>query len=119
MPAEKNVIEFINHEDEVRKVISYYEDTELDYRLWWMTSNALAMHFGFYDEQTSSHAEALINMNRELATRAELQSSDRVLDAGCGVGGSAIWLARELGVRVVGITLVPGEIDRGHRYASG
>ncbi len=117
MAAEKDVAEPLDHGDHIRKLISYFEDSKRDYRLWWMTSTALAMHFGFYDEQTSNHAAALINMNRMLSTRAQLHSSDRVLDAGCGVGGSAIWLARELGVRVVGINVVPGEIDRGRRYA--
>jgi tocopherol O-methyltransferase len=117
MAAEKNMAESLDHVDHIRKLISYFEDTKRDYRLWWMTSTALAMHFGFYDEQTRNHAEALINMNRVLATKAELHSSDRVLDAGCGVGGSAIWLARELGARVVGVNVVPSEIDRGRRYA--
>jgi len=117
MSTERNVHEPLDHSDHVRKLISYFEDAKRDYRLWWMTSTALAMHFGFYDEETSTHAEALVNMNRVLATRAELRSNDRVLDAGCGVGGSAIWLARELGVRVVGINVVPGDIDQGRRYA--
>jgi tocopherol O-methyltransferase len=117
MAAEEKMAKSLDHVDHVRKLISYFEDTKRDYRLWWMTSTALAMHFGFYDEQTRNHAEALINMNRALATRAELRSSDRVLDAGCGVGGSAIWLARELGARVVGVNVVPSEIDRGRRYA--
>jgi tocopherol O-methyltransferase len=75
------------------------------------------MQYGFWDKETSNHAEALINMNRALATRAEVQPGDHVLDAGCGIGGSAIWLAREFGVRVVGITLVPSEVERGCRYA--
>src|SRR5829696_937281 len=113
----ESMVESFDHEDHVRKLIAYFEDTKVDYRLWWATSTALAKHFGFYDEQTTTHAEALLNMNRELAGRAKLHSSDRVLDAGCGVGGSAIWLAREFGVRVVGVNLVPGEIDRGRRYA--
>ena len=117
MAAEKNIAESLDHVNHVRKLISYFEDTKRDYRLWWMTSTALAMHFGLYDEHTRTHAEALINMNRVLATKAALHSSDRVLDAGCGVGGSAIWLARELGARVVGVNVVPSEIDRGHRYA--
>jgi tocopherol O-methyltransferase len=107
----------LDHAEHIRKLISYFEDTKRDYRLWWMTSTALAMHFGFYDEQTSNHAEALVNMNRVMATRAKVHCSDRVLDAGCGVGGSAIWLARELGASVVGVNVVPGEIDRGRRYA--
>src|SRR5215212_798913 len=106
-----------DHAEHIRKLISYFEDTKRDYRLWWMTSTALAMHFGFYDEQTSNHAEALVNMNRVMATRAKVHCSDRVLDAGCGVGGSAIWLARELGASIVGVNVVPGEIDRGRRYA--
>src|SRR5918995_6515448 len=117
MGADKFVHEPLDHADHVRKLISYFEDAHRDYRRWWITSTALAMHFGFYDQDTSNHAEALLNMNRVLAMRAELHSSDRVLDAGCGVGGSAIWLARELGVRVFGINVVPGDIDRGRRYA--
>ena len=117
MTAERDVREPLDHADHVRELVSYFEDAKSDYRLWWMTSTALAMHFGFYDEETKSHAEALINMNRELATRAELRPGERVLDAGCGIGGSAIWLAREAGVRVVGINVVPGDVDQGRRYA--
>jgi tocopherol O-methyltransferase len=117
MPEEKNVVEPLSYSDRVRQIVSLYEGARWDYRLWWITSSALAMHYGFWDEQTSNHAEALINMNRVLARRAELQPGDRVLDAGCGVGGSAIWLAREFGARVVGITLVPSEVERGRRYA--
>jgi tocopherol O-methyltransferase len=117
MEAENKAVEPLDHADHVRKLVSYFEDTKRDYRLWWMTSTALAMHFGFYDEQTRNHAEALVNMNRALASRAELKSGDRVLDAGCGVGGSAIWLARELGAGVVGVNVVPGDIERGRRYA--
>jgi len=117
MTTERNVHRPLDHADHIRKLVSYFEDARSDYRLWWMTSTALAMHFGFYEKETRNHAEALINMNRVLATRAELHSGDRVLDAGCGVGGSAIWLAREFGVRVVGINVVPGDIDQGRRYA--
>jgi tocopherol O-methyltransferase len=117
MAAEKGAAETLDHADHVRKLVAYFEDTKQDYRLWWMTSTALAMHFGFYDENTRHHAEALANMNRELATRAGLRGGDRVLDAGCGVGGSAIWLARELGARVVGVNVVPGDVERGRRYA--
>jgi cyclopropane fatty-acyl-phospholipid synthase-like methyltransferase len=40
-----------------------------------------------------------------------------VLDAGCGVGGSAIWLAKEYGAEVVGITPVASQVDRARRYA--
>src|SRR5215203_2954382 len=117
MAAENRAAETLDHADHVRKLVAYFEDTKRDYRLWWMTSTALAMHFGYYYEKTRHHAEALVNMNRELATRAGLQGGDRVLDAGCGVGGSTIWLARELGTRVVGVNVVPGDVERGRGYA--
>src|SRR5215210_2246777 len=117
MAAENKAAEPLDHADHIRRLVAYFEDTKRDYRLWWMTSTALAMHFGFYDENTRNHAEALVNMNRELATRADLQGGDRVLDAGCGVGGSAIWLAMELGAGVVGVNVVPDDVERGRRYA--
>jgi tocopherol O-methyltransferase len=117
MAAENKAAEPLDHADHIRRLVAYFEDTKRDYRLWSMTSTALAMHFGFYDENTRHHAEALVNMNRELATRAGLHGGERVLDAGCGVGGSAIWLARELGAGVVGVNVVPGDVERGRRYA--
>jgi cyclopropane fatty-acyl-phospholipid synthase-like methyltransferase len=104
-------------EAHLRRMITYYDETYLDYRLLWMNPATLALHFGFWDERTRTHAASLINMNRVLAARASLWPGERVLDAGCGVGGSAIWLAREFGVQVVGISLVPSQLARAHRFA--
>jgi MPBQ/MSBQ methyltransferase len=42
---------------------------------------------------------------RELAALARLDASQRVLDVGCGIGGSARHLAAEYGCRVAGIDL--------------
>ncbi len=117
MSQEENVVDRTPHAAAVRQLDSYYDETYPDYRLLWMTSSVLAMHMGFWDEQTSDHDEALINMNRALAARTDLRRGDRVLDAGCGVGGSALWMAREIGVEVVGIDLVEGQVRRARRNA--
>jgi tocopherol O-methyltransferase len=86
-------------------IVGYYDETWLDYRILWLNKDNLAVHFGYTDESTRSHTDALKNMNRVLADRVRIQPGEHVLDAGCGVGGSSLWLATERGAEVVGITL--------------
>ncbi|MGI8911948.1 MAG: SAM-dependent methyltransferase [Rubrobacteraceae bacterium] len=92
-----------------RRVVSFYEQS-LTGRLRPRSATPAALHLGFWDERIRNHAEALTNMNRALAKRTDLRPTDRVLDAGCGLGHSAIWLAREFGVEVVGVNLARGQI---------
>lgn len=101
------------HEDIVR----YYDECYWDYRTSWMDRDNLAIHYGYWDDATESHSQSLLNMNRELAVGAAVQPGERVLDAGCGVGGSALWLAANRGVRAVGITLSAEQCSKAHGYA--
>ena len=86
-------------------VVNYFEKCAVDYSRVWSGGNSLAMHMGYWDETTRSHAESLLGMNREMANRADVQGSDVVLDAGCGLGGTAHYLAETRGCTVLGITL--------------
>jgi tocopherol O-methyltransferase len=56
---------------------------------------------------------------RRLVEFTGVQSGARVLDAGCGVGGTAILLAAELGCAVEGITLSGKQADRARAKAEG
>src|SRR5439155_14864192 len=78
-------------------VVAYYEETWLDFRVLWMTLGNPAIHFGYWDEGTRRHGQSLDNMNRVMADIACVSQGDRVLDAGCGVGGAAFWLAQNRG----------------------
>ena len=100
---------------QLRAIISYYDSTWPDYRWLWLNRRNMAIHFGYRDQRRCSHAESLLNTNRVLADLAAIQPGDRVLDAGCGVGGSAVWLAKHRGARVVGITPVRTQMDRARR----
>lgn len=94
---------------QTENVLDYYRATAGDYRLLWTGPRDLAIHFGFYEKGDESHEEAVLKMNEELAKRARITRADRILDAGCGYGGSALWLAENIGCEVHGVTLVPAQ----------
>lgn len=101
------------HEDIVR----YYDESYWDYRTSWSNADNLAIHYGYWDSNTRSHSQALVNMNRALASAADIPVGGRILDAGCGIGGSSIWLAEQRDARVTGITLSPAQARLAERNA--
>jgi len=52
-----------------------------------------------------------------LAERARIGAGERVLDAGCGIGGSSLWLAERRAVEVVGVNVVPAQVREAERHA--
>lgn len=104
-------------EETKRRIVDYYLATTEQSLLPNWGGRSLGFHFGLGDETTLSLPESIANTNRYLASRAGVASGTRVLDAGCGVGGSAIWLARECGARVVGVTLLDSQVALARGFA--
>ncbi len=92
-------------------VLRYYDETRWDYKHLWQSDKTLAIHFGYYDENARTHREAVERMNGALAAAAAISSSDVVLDAGCGMGGSTIWLAANIGCNTLGINIIPYQLE--------
>lgn len=99
------------------EIVAYYDDCEVDYRIVWHLKNHLCLHYGYWEADTKRLRDALHLMNRRLSEIAEIRSSDVVLDAGCGVGGSAIFLAETYGCQVYGITLSEKQVLRARTNA--
>lgn len=94
-----------------KKIINYYDQTEYDYKVAWYEKDNPALHFGFYEkEKAESHFEALNHTNKVLAMKAGVADGDKILDAGCGLGGSSFWLAKNFKVDVIGISLPARQI---------
>jgi tocopherol O-methyltransferase len=85
--------------DHIRK---HYDRLSFLYRLLWGEH----IHHGYWDNNESV-SRAQIQLMERLAERADVSRGARVLDIGCGLGGSALWLADQFDCEVTGITISP------------
>jgi tocopherol O-methyltransferase len=84
------------------QVREHYDGLSPLYRAFWGEH----IHHGFW-EGGESPARAQVKLVEQLAARARVPRGARVLDVGCGVGGSSLWLAHELDCAVTGLTISP------------
>lgn len=99
-----------------KEIKKYYKECDKSYQHWG-EQEIYSMHHGFWDENTRSHIEALNNMNRVLAEKLKIKPGDKILDAGCGVGASSVWLAKNYDVEVIGITISELQCKRANDFA--
>ena len=106
-------------QDEIRvDTAKHYDDCYWDYRTAWFDNENLALHYGYWEEGIKTHSQALLNKNRIMAEVAGIKPEDHVLDAGCGIGGSSIWLAKNIGCRATGITVSADQVRHAVRNAA-
>lgn len=88
-----------------KSIIDYYESCDVDYKIVWHLGSSMSMHYGYWEPGTKRLRSALAMMNVKLAEFGGIKSGSTILDAGCGVGGSSIFLAKNFGCKITGITL--------------
>ncbi|KYK33170.1 MAG: hypothetical protein AYK22_01280 [Thermoplasmatales archaeon SG8-52-3] len=74
------------------------------------------IHHGYYEKGIRTHIQSVLNMNDFIARLLEINSNDKqtkkILDAGCGIGGTAIYLAKKYShINFIGITNVSKHIE--------
>lgn len=94
-----------------KSIVDYYAATENAYKDSWDLNNSLAIHYGYWDEKVRTFPQSLLRMNEVMMETATIRSSDKVLDAGCGIGGSSIFLAEQKGCDVTGISLSERQVQ--------
>lgn len=99
-------------------IIELYDITTKDYIEAWSNTDDLGMHFGLWDKKTKNRHDAIRNENHLVATYANIKRGDHVLDAGCGIGGTSIWLSKQLGAIMYGITLSKHQVKLAIKFAS-
>ena len=81
-------------------------------KLW-----GIHIHEGYYKTGKESKEKAQEQLISLLAEKAQIKRGESVLDIGCGMGGTSVWLAKKLKCRVVGITISPIQIKIARKFA--
>jgi tocopherol O-methyltransferase len=98
-------------------VAAFYDYTVSLSQVFWH-GRSHAIHLGLWDESTRSLQEALHRSNELMAQIADVTEHDHVLDMGCGIGGSALWLGSRIGCTVTGISVSAAEITRARNLSA-
>lgn len=91
-------------------IADYYRKSGWLYKLFIYSSKTLGIHFGFWDKDTKNYNQAVLNQFSEVVRVAQIKKGMKILDAGCGVGGGAIYIAKHTGATGVGISITPEQI---------
>jgi tocopherol O-methyltransferase len=78
------------------------------------------MHHGYYGpdgKQLKERRQAQIDLIEELLRWANPQQVNQILDVGCGIGGSSLYLAEKFHASATGITLSPVQANRAKERA--
>jgi tocopherol O-methyltransferase len=93
-------------------VALHYDELDVFYREVWGEH----VHHGLWLGGTESCERAVVQLIELVAARAHIREGDAVCDVGCGYGGTARLLAKELGAVVTGISITPRQIEYAQRH---
>lgn len=97
---------------DIKSIINYYDELDFIFK-----TEGENLHHGLWYENTKNLQEAYENSNKCIADYLDVKNNDKVLDAGCGHGGTSIYLAKNYGARVVGINISEKQLERARKYA--
>ncbi len=86
----------------------------------WETIWGEHMHHGYYGRNGNykiNRRQAQINLIEELLISAQINDADNILDVGCGIGGSSLYLSEKFNSHVTGISLSPVQVSRAKERA--
>ena len=78
------------------------------------------MHHGYYGadgKEKKDRRQAQIDLIEELLKWSQVQQAQNILDVGCGIGGSSLYLAQKFNANATGITLSPFQAARASERA--
>lgn len=101
------------------RVVEYYEKTLWDYILVYFRGGNFSMNYGYWDKSVQSRNGSYARLYERIAGALSLKPGDRVMDAGCGLGEAACFMATRYGCRVTGVTISPTQVSKAQEIVEG
>jgi cyclopropane fatty-acyl-phospholipid synthase-like methyltransferase len=103
-------------------IIDYYHKNWNLFIKLWQVDETYCINYGYYEKGVHSRKQAILNMNKFIARILKLNSNSEetkyILDAGCGIGGTVVYLARQYpNIRFTGITIDSDHIKIAKQFA--
>jgi len=102
-------------------VVDYYERIWSRFVLWWEAEKTLGLHYALYEKGIKTFEQGVFNMSDYVGRLLCLNKKNEmnILDAGCGVGGTSIYLAKKYpNLRFTGITITPGQLVLANKFVT-
>ena len=96
------------------RVIEHYDLVSPYYRSLWGEH----LHHGYWIRGDESKERAQLQLIEHLAQLTNVKPGSDILDIGCGFGGSSLYLAKNYGAAVIGITNSPVQVQMAIKAAA-
>lgn len=100
--------------NEKRKIIEHYDVASPYYSSLWGDH----IHHGYWIRGDESKETAQIQLIEHLAQLAGIKTGMRILDIGCGFGGTSLYLSKTYGASTTGITISPVQVQMAKEAAA-
>ncbi|MGB8321537.1 MAG: class I SAM-dependent methyltransferase [Candidatus Acidiferrum sp.] len=100
--------------NEKHKIVEHYDAISPYYQSLWGEH----IHHGYWIRGDESKETAQIQLIEHLAQLANIKTGSRILDIGCGFGGTSLYLAQKYGARTTGITISPVQVQMAQQSAA-
>jgi cyclopropane-fatty-acyl-phospholipid synthase len=107
----------INLPGRARRNVHHHYDHPADFYRCFLDED-MQYSCAYFAAEGVSLEEAQVAKKRHIAAKLDIQPGQRVLDIGCGFGGMALFLARNYGVHVTGITLSTEQLKAARERAA-
>lgn len=100
--------------NEKQKIIEHYDAVSPYYNALWGEH----IHHGYWIRGDESKETAQNQLIDRLAELADIKTGARILDIGCGFGGTSLYLAKKFAARTTGITISPVQVQMAKEAAA-